>query len=170
MDIRPPNNLASQILYIAEGKPPILCSLFNKAENSAYSPADLDPDPEVRDYTVRMAQLLKTALTNFCHSDFAILRFCTNIDGFNVDILKAAVVNELGFTRMFFRGDVDLTAAQYTDITKAVDALACGSYAPCLLGKEEDEVGYTPSPVLLLPEGRPDSSDVSSLVWNLRAD
>ena len=144
MDKRPPDNLACQILCLAEGKPPILCTLFDKPKKTECvgSSEEQDSEKPVKDYTVLMAQRLKTSLANFCHSDFAILRFCMKTDDFNVESLRKAVANELDFTRIFFKGDVDLIDESYADIKKAVDALARGSFVPSILQGQEDEVFY----------------------------
>ena len=144
MDKRPPDNLVCQIVCLSEGKPPLLCTLFDKPQKTEClgSSEEHDSEMAVKDYTVLMAQRLKTSLANFCHSDFAIFRLWMNTDDFNVESLKKAVENELEFTRIFFKGDVDLTAESYTDIKKAVDALTRGSFVPSLLQGQEDEVNY----------------------------
>jgi hypothetical protein len=169
LEIPIPSRLHTIVLFLAVGRPPILCAVHketssptlseneekkekeNKLEKEMEVKTEQESEDgnngleEVRLYLIHLAQKLKSALNQWCTTDFALLRFCLSEREMNLEGLKVAVDRELDFTARYFKGSPMLTEEGFSDVARGVDILVRSSFMPGVIREEwtrgQSEVG-----------------------------
>ncbi|KAK7490622.1 hypothetical protein BaRGS_00018039, partial [Batillaria attramentaria] len=125
-----------QILFLGENRHFFVLTVCDAGQTVGEEETIHFFQEKLREHSLEMAQLLTSALYNFCHCDFVILPCALALSGrFSIEALQKELSEQMKNVRYFYGGPEIVTTDTYQQLKAAVSAVAGVTYFPCFLGQ-----------------------------------